>query len=117
MTTNLILGHRGLKTAKAAGECSRVRIRCRDSEIRIAESGIRSRCAWLSLDWLNSSLGGPPKVGREDGLDNTLHRGVSSKGLISKRDAENPRYSTFPTPALYGTTQKGPKGARLTSFQ
>src|SRR5918992_1689087 len=86
MTTNLILAHKGLKTAKAAGECSMVGVRCRDSEIRVAESGIRSRCAWLSLDWLNPSLGGPPRVGREDGLDNTLHRGVSSKGLISKRD-------------------------------
>ena len=83
MTTNLILAHRGLKTAKAAGECSMVGIRCRDSEICVAESGIRSRCAWLSLDWLNPRLGGSPKVGREDGLDNTLHRRISSKGLIS----------------------------------
>jgi hypothetical protein len=79
-----------------------VGVRCQDSEIRVAESGIQSRCAGLSLDWLNPSLGGPPKVGREDGLDNTLHRGVSSKGLISKRD-KNPSYSTSPTPALYGT--------------
>jgi hypothetical protein len=63
-----------------------VGVGCQDSEIRVAESGIRSRYAWLSLDWLNPSLGGLPKVGREDGLDNTLHRGVSSKGLISKRD-------------------------------
>ena len=82
-----------------------VGVRCQDSEIRVAESGIQSRCAGLSLDWLNPSLGGPPRVGREDGLDNALHRGISSRGLISKRDKTQDtlsprRYSISPTPAL-----------------